>query len=341
MKIGLYADNTLALDLSRLCETLNSCCESLEFVAGVKSFRLLEPRIASPSDDSTLSKDLLREAEEFDLACLATNVPYDNNHFFDSRGSNTIISFAGWNRLTDLSISNGFVYFIASILVQWAEIGDTHHENTGCINDYWWDKKDVDVGMRAAFLCGECLRKRGKAGLPSGAIEDIERLLNIVSTASRANANLLDLPVHRAGAGEREFDVFLSHNSADKPAVRRINQRMKAAGIRTWLDEEQLRPGSSWQAELEAVISRVGSACVFVGGSGHGPWQVKEIRAFLEILDTNNRPIIPVLLPDAGGAPELPIFLRQRMWLDLRDGCEDELSKLIGFLADPSFYVHI
>jgi len=30
------------------------------------------------------------------------------------------------------------------------------------------------------------------------------------------------------------YDVFLSHNQADKPRVRRLAERLKAAGARVW-----------------------------------------------------------------------------------------------------------
>ena len=44
------------------------------------------------------------------------------------------------------------------------------------------------------------------------------------------------------------FDVFLCHNSEDKPAIREISQKLAFKNIRPWLDEEQIRPGTSRQA---------------------------------------------------------------------------------------------
>jgi TIR domain len=46
------------------------------------------------------------------------------------------------------------------------------------------------------------------------------------------------------------FDVFLCHNSEDKPAVREIAQKLSEKKIKPWLDEEQIRPGTSWQTAL-------------------------------------------------------------------------------------------
>ena len=39
-----------------------------------------------------------------------------------------------------------------------------------------------------------------------------------------------------------QFDVFLCHNSLDKPAVKRIAESLKELGIRPWLDEWSYGP---------------------------------------------------------------------------------------------------
>ena len=67
------------------------------------------------------------------------------------------------------------------------------------------------------------------------------------------------------------FDVFLCHNSDDKPAVREIAQQLVREGIKPWLDEREIRPGTSWQTALEQQIGFIKSAAVFVGDSGIGP----------------------------------------------------------------------
>ncbi|MCH9687661.1 MAG: SUMF1/EgtB/PvdO family nonheme iron enzyme [Deltaproteobacteria bacterium] len=47
------------------------------------------------------------------------------------------------------------------------------------------------------------------------------------------------------------FDVFLSHAREDKPAVRAFTQRLTTAGLRVWLDEEQLPAGAK---PREAIV---------------------------------------------------------------------------------------
>jgi hypothetical protein len=37
--------------------------------------------------------------------------------------------------------------------------------------------------------------------------------------------------------------VFLSHNSLDKPRVRKLAERLKKSGLRVWFDEWVIQPG--------------------------------------------------------------------------------------------------
>jgi TIR domain/NACHT domain len=125
------------------------------------------------------------------------------------------------------------------------------------------------------------------------------------------------------------FDVFLCHNGEDKPAVREIAQRLVKPGIKPWLDEEQIRPGTSWQKALGQQIEIIKSAAVFVGKNGIGPWQDEEIQALLSEFMRRNCPVIPTVLVDAMNTPELPWTLRNRHLVDFRVSEPDPLKQLI------------
>jgi len=118
----------------------------------------------------------------------------------------------------------------------------------------------------------------------------------------------------------REFDVFLSYNNRDKPAARELANNLRERGISVWLDEEQLVPGRPWSSALEEIISTVRSVAVLVGHDGLGPWEQIETRAILAEFAEKRLPVIPVLLPGAGSKPELPLFLHEFTWVDLRAG---------------------
>lgn len=125
------------------------------------------------------------------------------------------------------------------------------------------------------------------------------------------------------------FDVFLCHNSADKPTVRRIGQQLKEVGILPWIDVEQLPPGQPWQPLLEQQIKNIRSAAVCVGAAGIGPWQQREMYGFLNAFVQRGAPVIPLLLPNAPLTPELPIFLAEMTWVDFRSQESEPLKRLI------------
>jgi DNA polymerase III delta prime subunit len=125
------------------------------------------------------------------------------------------------------------------------------------------------------------------------------------------------------------FDVFLCHNSEDKPAVREICRTLVSEGIKPWLDEEQIQPGTTWQTALGEQIKSIKSAAVFVGNSGIGPWQDEEIQAFLGQFMKRKCPVIPTTLASAKTTPELPWTLQNRHRVDFRVSDPDPLKQLI------------
>jgi hypothetical protein len=116
------------------------------------------------------------------------------------------------------------------------------------------------------------------------------------------------------------FDVFLSHNSNDKPTVRELKERLAARNLKVWLDQDELQPGIPWMQLLEDGIKSSASVAVLVGEDGLGPWEDEEMQGALRLAVKNKRPVIPVLLPGAPNQHELPLFLGNRTWVDLRDG---------------------
>jgi hypothetical protein len=124
---------------------------------------------------------------------------------------------------------------------------------------------------------------------------------------------------------KHSFGVFLCHNCQDKLEIRELNRKLREEDIHTWLDEEQLRPGVTWQSEVEEIIATCGSALICVGASGIGPWHESEMRGLLSrLVEESQRgrtiPVIPVLLPGAPDDVELPLFLKGHKWVDLRSG---------------------
>jgi hypothetical protein len=131
---------------------------------------------------------------------------------------------------------------------------------------------------------------------------------------------------------EKSFDVFLSHTSQDRPAVRKIAEALIATGLKVWLDEWNIVPGQSWQVAIEDAIIQSKAVLIVISKSGVGPWQDMEINVALQYTVEQRRPVIPVLLPDVQQT-KLPVFISQissisiKSWKD--EDFQDALSKII------------
>lgn len=126
-----------------------------------------------------------------------------------------------------------------------------------------------------------------------------------------------------------EFDVFLSHNSKDKPIIEAIARELEDVhGLKCYLDKWNLIPGESWQDALEEALDGCKTIAIFVGSNQQiNPWENEGMRSALvkRVQDKSPR-VLPVLLP---GAPhyrdvKLPIFLRRLIWVDFRSGLSDK-----------------
>ena len=329
MTVCIYCDDTIDLRLEEIVPNLNRLAPSLHFVEGNTEFLLPDLVVSAPQSYRQIDKAIDKETSDADEVLLFTAKPYDNNFFWESSEKKVIVSLSGWEHLTNLSHNNGTVYFACAILVRGLDMGDVHKKNTGCINDFWWDKTGVNIGMRSAYVCPRCRQKFRKHATPQREtiLHEIEAILNDLSAASRSNMDICDFwALHKE---DQIFDVFLCHNSQDKEAIREMNDRLKKSGINTWFDEERLPPGQLWQDMLEEQIAQISTAAVFVGKSGIGPWQHMEIRAFLQEFVRRRCPIIPVILSDCTNVPQLPLFLSQLTWVDFRKTTPDPYKQLL------------
>lgn len=131
------------------------------------------------------------------------------------------------------------------------------------------------------------------------------------------------------------FDVFLSHNSKEKPAVREIGRKLREAGLTCWLDEEQLIPGARFQGGLADGLQRSATCAIFIGRDNLGNWESEELDvAQNRAANQRDYRITPVLLPgltDPFDTSLLPPFLQSRTWVDFRSGLDDQraLRRLI------------
>jgi nucleotide-binding universal stress UspA family protein len=154
------------------------------------------------------------------------------------------------------------------------------------------------------------------------ASADAGREIEAATTVLRGKTAVL-----RGKEDVAEYDVFISYHWPDKDTVRSLARELRNRGLRPWMDERQLRPGVLWQPELEEIIARVPAVAVVIGAQ-RGPWQTREIYAFIQQSVDRGCVIVPVLLPDASTA-DLPIFLQGLTWVNLAVPDPDPIDQLV------------
>jgi WD40 repeat protein/energy-coupling factor transporter ATP-binding protein EcfA2 len=141
----------------------------------------------------------------------------------------------------------------------------------------------------------------------------------------------------------RAYDVFLSHNSRDKPAVARIDTHLRSLGLRPWLDDRALQ--DEWHGAMQAAIDEVAACVVCIGPNGWGRWQFREAQlADSRHIEDPAFRLIPVLLPglEDESLRALPRWLGQYRFVDLRAGLDDpdrlqELrNRIVGISGDAA-----
>lgn len=129
---------------------------------------------------------------------------------------------------------------------------------------------------------------------------------------------------------ESEWNVFLCHNSQEKPQVEKIRQHLQEQGIKTWLDRYDFEPFRPWPDQLEEIIDQIKSAAIFIGSSGVGPWQDIEMKSFLSEFVSRKLRMGLVILPGCSDEiiQKVPKFYEQFQRVDFRKKIPDPVGQL-------------
>jgi TIR domain len=76
-----------------------------------------------------------------------------------------------------------------------------------------------------------------------------------------------DLTIGPTPTAKAPLQVFLCHASGDKPAVRELHQKLLRAGVKPWLDEEDLLAGQDWAAEIRRVMREIDIVLVYLSNA--------------------------------------------------------------------------
>ena len=110
------------------------------------------------------------------------------------------------------------------------------------------------------------------------------------------------------------ISIFLSHTHADKPFARQLTERLKAHGVRVWLDEAEMQVGDSLISKIESAIRD----CTYLGvvlskSSVCSEWVQREVNmAISDEIQGRRVKVLPILYDVC----EVPGFLKNKLYAD-------------------------
>lgn len=161
-----------------------------------------------------------------------------------------------------------------------------------------------------------------------------EALPDAVPLRSVAFGKLGRWRVRRDMAGSFAYDVFMSHNSQDKPRVRQLAERLRDAGLRVWFDEWVIKAGDDIYLAIEHGLeaARVQVLCLSPAALGSN-WVALERSTALFRDPTNaGRRFVPLLLADC----TLPDTLRRYKYVDFRQETQTAFDELLVACRDEA-----
>ena len=173
---------------------------------------------------------------------------------------------------------------------------------------------------RKDLLCPRCESRTPLVNLLSKPTKASHRVAETIDANAKTGRQRITAGwVIKGKKAEGVYDVFLSHNSDDKPAVEEIAKKLLSVGLRPWLDKWDLAPGDSIRKKLEWAIENIDCAALCFGPHDTGNWHIMEIDSYIAKWATGDARMVPVILPGVSTTPEIPLFVQQTLWVDMRD----------------------
>jgi hypothetical protein len=133
-----------------------------------------------------------------------------------------------------------------------------------------------------------------------------------------------------------QFDVFLAHNSQDKPQLIEIARHLKQNGLNPWLDKEQILGGDTILEKVFDGIRQSKTGAFFISPNGLGNFQENiELYTVINWFLTQQRKsqgfrVIPILLPGVTNVPDKIEYLAIWRWIQFtKSNDEEALDDLI------------
>lgn len=194
--LQIIKDKDCKINVNGIISLINAKTKQLKIKLIDDNYDFNEKLIIFPKTHKKHFKDFKNIVTDQSFTIIVTDCPYDNSYFFEDYNNFIILSFYDWEVLTTLPKENGLLYWLCDLgLAEFQEQFTRHYQTTGCLNDFLGDKTGIDLGMRQASLCANCLNDLHKSKISKEKEEllnDIQSLLDHLSQKSRWNKNILE-----------------------------------------------------------------------------------------------------------------------------------------------------
>lgn len=125
--------------------------------------------------------------------------------------------------------------------------------------------------------------------------------------------------------------VFISYSHSDAEIVNKLAAHLVKNNANVWVDTWELNVGDSILNKVQDAIQESSALLVVLSkASVQSEWCKKELSAgLMRELDEKRVVVLPVLVEDC----EIPIFLREKMYADLRKDFETGLHSILNAIA--------
>lgn len=124
--------------------------------------------------------------------------------------------------------------------------------------------------------------------------------------------------------------IFISYNHSDKDTAESLAKILVQAKQNVWIDKWELNAGDSLIERIESALGGADAILVLLSkNSIQSEWCKKELRSgLIRELEEKSVLVIPIVLDDC----EIPLFLREKLWIDFRKDKDDQLALLLRSL---------
>ncbi len=125
--------------------------------------------------------------------------------------------------------------------------------------------------------------------------------------------------------------IFISYSQKDKQFVDQLSGMLNNSGIDTWVDVQQIVPGSMWQDEIKRGIESASLLLIVLSDN-----YISSSWTSIELAFASNKRIIPIKISEFL-SENLPSYVKQLQWIDFTQSFANGFQLLLKSI--PKNYI--